>query len=56
MSKINLTEEEKIKIGKQCCNCGTKEDLEYHHIVPLSMGRILGFSTCRMEKNKICNG
>lgn len=38
MSKINLTEEEKIKIGKQCCNCGAKEDLQYHHIVPLSMG------------------
>ena len=38
MSKINLTEKEKAKIGKQCCNCGKKEDLEYHHIVPLSMG------------------
>lgn len=38
MSKINLTEKEKNIIGKKCCNCGKEEDLEYHHIVPLSMG------------------
>jgi hypothetical protein len=38
MSAIRLTEEEKIKIGKQCCNCGIQEDLQYHHIVPLTFG------------------
>lgn len=38
MSKINLTEKEKTIIGRKCCNCGKEKDLEYHHIVPLSMG------------------
>lgn len=38
MSKINLTEKEKDFIGRKCCNCGSEEDLEYHHVIPLSMG------------------
>lgn len=25
--------------GGQCANCGTKEELEVHHVVPLSRGR-----------------
>jgi hypothetical protein len=41
MSKENkkiLSEEDKYIIGKQCCNCHKTTDLEYHHIVPLSLG------------------
>lgn len=38
MSKINLTKTQKEEIGLQCCNCGSKIDLQYHHIVPLSLG------------------
>lgn len=34
----NLTEEDKDQIGIQCCNCGSKEELEYHHVVPVSLG------------------
>lgn len=33
-----LTEEEKDYIGRVCVNCGSTEDIEYHHIVPLSLG------------------
>lgn len=33
-----LTEEEKDYIGRVCVNCGSAEDIEYHHIVPLSLG------------------
>lgn len=33
-----LTDNEKQQIGIICCNCGSKEDLEYHHIIPLSLG------------------
>ena len=28
----------KNAVGKICCNCGTSENIEYHHIVPLSLG------------------
>ena len=28
----------KNAVGKICCNCGTNENIEYHHIVPLSLG------------------
>lgn len=33
-----LTEEEKDYIGRVCVNCGSTEDIEYHHIVPISLG------------------
>ena len=33
-----LTDNEKEIVGKECCNCSSIEDLEYHHIVPLSLG------------------
>lgn len=33
-----LTEFEKSLIGRVCCNCGSEEDLQYHHIVPLALG------------------
>lgn len=33
-----LTEIEKREIGTQCCNCGATKELEYHHIVPVSLG------------------
>lgn len=33
-----LTDEDKKEIGLYCCNCGSTEDLEYHHIVPLVVG------------------
>lgn len=28
----------KEKLGKRCCNCGLTENIEYHHIVPVSLG------------------
>ena len=34
----NLSEKDKKEIGIQCCNCGSKEELEYHHVVPISLG------------------
>lgn len=34
----NLSEKDKKEIGIQCCNCGSKEELEYHHVVPVSLG------------------
>ena len=36
-SMISKTEL-KQKLGETCCNCGTNVDIEYHHIVPLSLG------------------
>lgn len=33
-----LTKKDKNEIGMQCCNCGSTEELEYHHIVPISLG------------------
>lgn len=33
-----LTEFEKSLIGRVCCNCGSTEDIQYHHIVPLALG------------------
>lgn len=38
MSEIKLTEKEKDQIGRKCCNCGSIESLQYHHIVPLTFG------------------
>ena len=34
----NLSERDKKEIGVQCCNCGSKKELEYHHVVPVSLG------------------
>lgn len=34
----NLTEKDKKEIGVQCCNCGSTQELEYHHVVPISLG------------------
>lgn len=34
----NLSEKDKKEIGIQCCNYGSKEELEYHHVVPISLG------------------
>jgi hypothetical protein len=34
----NLTEKDKKEIGLRCCNCGSTKELEYHHIVPVSLG------------------
>lgn len=28
----------KEKLGNECCNCGSKQYIEYHHIVPLIFG------------------
>ena len=33
-----LTEEQKNLIGRVCVNCGSAEDIEYHHVVPLCNG------------------
>ena len=36
--KKKLTEFEKSLIGRVYCNCVSEEDLQYHHIIPLSLG------------------
>ena len=36
--RINRTDARKDAIGRVCVNCGSTDDLNYHHIVPLSMG------------------
>lgn len=36
--RVPLTEEEKDTVGRICVNCGATEEIEYHHIVPLSLG------------------
>ena len=33
-----LTNKEREIVGQECCNCGSKDNLEYHHIIPLSLG------------------
>lgn len=38
MVRRNLTINDKEQIGMKCCNCGSAEELEYHHIVPISLG------------------
>lgn len=38
MKRRTLTNTDKEQIGLQCCNCGSKEDLQYHHIVPIAIG------------------
>lgn len=34
----NLSEKDKKEIGTCCCNCGSTEELEYHHIIPICLG------------------
>ena len=38
MRRRTLTKKDKEEIGLKCCNCGSEEDLQYHHIIPLSLG------------------
>ena len=38
MRRRTLTTKDKEEIGLKCCNCGSKEDLQYHHIIPISIG------------------
>ena len=43
MSKVRqkrrtLNQSDKEEIGLYCCNCGSTEDLQYHHIVPIELG------------------
>ncbi len=33
-----LTQKDKKEIGTECCNCGSTKELEYHHIIPISLG------------------
>ena len=34
----SFREKMKKELGNTCCNCGSKEKIEYHHIVPLKNG------------------
>ena len=38
MERLVLSEERKLRIGTKCINCGSTEDLTYHHVIPLSIG------------------
>ena len=38
MKRKKLNNSEKILIGLKCANCESIEGLEYHHIIPLSLG------------------
>ena len=38
MRRRTLTNKDKEEIGLQCCNCGSTEDLQYHHIIPIAIG------------------
>ena len=40
MGRRTLNQSDKEEIGLKCCNCGSEEDLQYHHIIPLSLGGI----------------
>lgn len=33
-----LSLSDKEEIGLCCCNCGSTKDLQYHHIIPISIG------------------
>ena len=37
-SKESFRKELKKELGNICCNCGTNENIEYHHIVPVVYG------------------
>lgn len=34
-NRDNLPIEWKRKLGNTCCNCGSTEDIQYHHIIPV---------------------
>jgi hypothetical protein len=36
----------RTKLPDECCNCGAKEDLHVHHIVPLALGGTNRISNC----------
>ena len=38
MERRTLTQSDKEEIGLKCCNCGSEEDLQYHHIIPIAIG------------------
>ena len=38
MKRRTLTQSDKEEIGLKCCNCGSEEDLQYHHIMPIAIG------------------
>lgn len=38
MERTSLSKERKLKIGTKCINCGSVDDLVYHHVIPLSIG------------------
>lgn len=38
MVRRKLTIRDKEQIGMECCNCGSTEELEYHHIIPICIG------------------
>lgn len=37
-TRKKISDDDKRIIGTKCCNCGAMTDLQYHHIVPLSLG------------------
>jgi transposase len=37
-NRKRLKKEEYKAIGEKCCNCGTTDNVEYHHVIPLNLG------------------
>ena len=37
-NRISFKDILRENLGDVCCNCGSHENIEYHHIVPLSLG------------------
>lgn len=38
VKRKSISPKEKLMIGTKCVNCGSTEDIRYHHIVPIGMG------------------
>lgn len=38
MNRLARKQERLTKIGTKCCNCGSTNNLQYHHIIPLAFG------------------
>lgn len=34
----NFRKKLREELGEECYNCGSKEGIEYHHVVPISVG------------------